>query len=362
MADKQYKKFADILAALRKFVGDAGHSGSKVLPGERELAERFGAGRPTIAKALDVLAGEGRICRTHGGTRLLPQRQRHRYGYLASCHEVNGAFWFSAYQRLWEHLEKQFAAANLHVDLLKFYPNGSSVAEQLEAFRDYDVIFLSLVGRPRSELVVEKLRSQGSCVFLLNETDELPDYPLYALGNREVGRIAAETLLARGYRQAAIMGPTVNASSHDFRRRIAGFLDAWESGGGGYTGLFLSYLNGGMEELMLAQKCFDKLPLQNFDCAFFLCDDWISIADELIEGKGAPRFGVLAFDGTMKARRHFPPIDTLTHGTVPLATKLREIAEEMENGSFVLDPTIRCRLSPTLIPGETLHPLPAQTH
>jgi GntR family transcriptional regulator len=61
-----------LLAAMREELDPGGR-----LPSERELAERLGVSRPTVRRALEQLAVEGRIQRVHGsGTFAAPAPQR----------------------------------------------------------------------------------------------------------------------------------------------------------------------------------------------------------------------------------------------------------------------------------------------
>ncbi len=355
---RSYRKCAEIAAELRSRFLARREAGEFDLESERELAASLGAGRPTIAKALKQLAEEGLVeCGTRG-VRPLPFRQRFRYAYVASIHSTNGAFWFSAYQRLWLELEKQFRSIHCSIDLLTFDPDeqGNIVEEFAASLRGYDTVYLSLLGARCHFPLARCLRDLGKNVLFLNENMETEGFPLCALGNFEAGALAADTLLERGYRHTAILAPAVNAANLDFRQRINGFASVITKHGREFT-LYASNLNAPLEELSLMQRCLSQLPRQDFDSAFFLDDRWISLIDPLIEKGEIPDFGILALDGHMNARTHQPPVDAISHGTIPLAEKLRDLAAEQEKNGFFPAPLFRCRITPTLYRGRTLREL-----
>ena len=80
----------------------------------------------------------------------------------------------------------------------------------------------------------------------------------------------------------------------------------------------------------------------------------ISSLEELIEAGKVPEFGILAVDGTMTSRMHHPPIDTISHATLPLAERLCSIVEQSELGQFRFDPAERILIPPQYLRGKTL--------
>ena len=263
----------------------------------------------------------------------------------------------SAYQRLWDWIERLSREKKLNVELFKFGRDHNedpmTEKETLDQLKDFDVIFMSLIGAGCGASMAQKLRSLGPKVFILNENDETLGFPLYCLGDFAVGELAAKTFFERGYRKTAIIAPMINLTSIDFFRRVEGFTQTMRALGGHFE-LFSSNMKSQMDELLLMQRCIDRLPDQGFDSAFFLCDNWISLAENIIQMGKTPEFGILAFDGTMKARSHMPPIDTLTHGTISVAQKIVSTVEDIEAGVFQYDPNECIRFVPDVIRGKTL--------
>ncbi len=352
---RTYRKYTDVRNELRTLILSMRDSGKTRLEGERELAARLGTGRPTVAKALKQLELEQLIRCTKSGVQILPFRQRFRYAYVAAVHFINNTFWFWAYQHLWDELERLAQQQNIKIELVQFDPDfqedpASRFLEQLEP---YDVVFLSLTGHFKELALPDALRKRNRPVFLLNENMETDGFPLYCLGNFETGALAARLLLEHGYRNTAILAPCINTSSFDFRNRINGFSSVMEQNGAIFE-LFSTNAKANMEELNLIQRCVCQLPNRGFDSIFYLDDKWITISDPLIEAGLTPEFGILAVDGNMISRRHNPPIDTISHGTVPLARKICEIITEWELGTFHYDPTVRFRITPEFFRGRTL--------
>ena len=349
---RTYRKQTDVLTELREFVIAKRTEGVSRLDGERALAAQFAAGRPTIGKALQQLEKDGLIHRSRSGATILPFRQKYRYAYAAQVHCINDTFYFPAYKDLWMELQKTAAEAGIRIDLLPYDPDYPETQQEfLEKLDSFDLVFFSLFFN--STFLPEVLRGWKCRAVLLNELDECDDFPLYALDNFETGAMAARILLERGYRRPALSAPGINTASLDFRQRINGFAKVMEKAGCRFQ-LLSSYMDLGIEEINLMQRCIMRLPRLGFDSVFFLDDHWVMLCDPLIEAGMVPEFGILAFDGNMIARTHNPPIDTLSHGTLPLVRKVREIIFAEEAGFFRYDPSFRFRIAPDYFPGKTL--------
>ena len=353
---RNYRKQTDVLTELRELVIAKRMEGISRLDGERGLAAQFSAGRPTIAKALLHLEREGLIHRSRGGATILPFRQKYRYAYVARVHRINDTFYFPAYKDLWMELQKMAAEAGIRIEFLPYDPDHPETRQEfLEKLKAFDLVFFSLFFS--LDFPPDVLQNRECRAILLNEVDECRGFPLYALDNFETGAMAARILLERGYRHPALIAPGINTASLDFLRRINGFASVMQQTGCEFE-LFSSYMKVGIEEMNLMQRCIGGLPRSGFDSAFFLDDRWVMLSDPLIEAGMVPEFGILAFDGTMTARCHNPPIDTLSHATFSLARKIREIIFLEESGHFRYDPSIRFRLAPDYYAGKTLRTRP----
>ena len=314
---RNYRKQTDVLTELRELVIAKRMEGISRLDGERGLAAQFSAGRPTIAKALLHLEREGLIHRSRGGATILPFRQKYRYAYVAQVHRINDTFYFPAYKDLWMELQKMAAEAGIRIEFLPYDPDHPETRQEfLEKLKAFDLVFFSLFFS--LDFPPDVLQNRECRAILLNEVDECRGFPLYALDNFETGAMAARILLERGYRHPALIAPGTNTASLDFLRRINGFASVMQQTGCEFE-LFSSHMKVGIEELNLMQRCIGGLPNSGFDSAFFLDDRWVMLSDPLIEAGMVPEFGILAFDGTMTARCHNPPIDMLSLAVLPAA-------------------------------------------
>ncbi|UKI29629.1 MAG: GntR family transcriptional regulator [Lentisphaeria bacterium] len=356
---RSYRKLADVQRELRELVFARRVEGGTRLDGERGLAEQLRAGRPTVSKALRLLEEDGLIRRTKNGVVILPLQQKFRYAYVAAVHMINNTFWFPAYKDLWMELERLAGRCGIRIELLplRLRPAGTVARISSPAGRFRCGVFLA--GHFPEEFFEGLLRMEKPRALLLSELLTHEGVPLYALDNFETGAMAARILLERGYRHPALLAPKFNTATADFRRRIDGFSAVMEENDCPFK-LFSSSLLAGVEELNLLQQCVTQLYRRGYDSVFFLDDKWVMICDPLIEAGMTPEFGILAFDGTMTARTHNPPIDTLTHGTIPLARKICEIIFDWETGHFCYDPSIRFRIAPEYLRGRTLRPCEKQ--
>ncbi len=353
---RSYRKNQDILKVLREHITQLRKAGVFRLESERKLAELLQTSRPSIGKALRQLEEQQLILREQRTLHILPHRQRFRYAYVAAVHAINETFWYSAYYQLWNELEKITRSRDLQLEIIQFDPDKHSEKSFLMSLEKFDVVFFSLIKPLQIGELLAKVPDRKYSVFMLDENMETEGYPLYCLSNFEVGVFAAQTLLERGYRHTGLIAPLLNTSTLDFRKRIDGFMSVMKKGGGECV-LYSSNINSQANELTLMQRCIEDLPSQGFDSVFFLDDKWVLLAEPLIRNQKTPEFGILAFDGTMTARSHRPPIDTVSHATAPLAQTVCEIIEAWETSDFHYDPAVRCRIAPALFSGSTLRPI-----
>lgn len=353
MPVKTYNKFEDVLEQLREYIFRIKGAGKSLIPAERELAEQFEASRGTIGKALRQLESEKIIVRNRQGTHILASLQKKRYIYAASVHRNNNTFWFSPYYRLWQELELLMRDNGLRIELYQFDPEdeSQSVESQGNELAEADTVFLSLMNETVST-VVEGLRLRNRRVILLDETNSMPGVPTVALDNTAVGELAAQQLLDAGYRHPSVISPLLNLGNPAFLARLKGFDRIMREHGMLYE-VFSSNTHDRFTELTHLNKCISLLPEQGFDCAFFLTDEDIDLADSLIERGLVPeKFGILGFDGSMKARTHRPPVDCISHGIEGIARQIIKMILNQETGNDT--PVTDCRISPQFCPGKTL--------
>ena len=354
MALRTNNKCEDVLEHLREYLFQLKGTGKLLAPGERELALLLHASRGTVAKALKQLEEEKVIFRDKQGTHILTLTQKRRYAYVAVVHRNNDTFWFHPYYRLWQRLEILMRDYDIKIELYKFDPEDEkqTVESQLADISGIDTIFLSLLGNVKTTEVVARLKARGSQVILLDETNPVPETPMVALDNYAVGQLAAQRLLDAGYQRPVLISPLLHFATPTFRSRLLGFDNIIRAHGLRYE-LMGSNLHNRFAELALLREAINHLPERDYDCAFFITDENIDIADELIEKGLVPdKFGLLGFDGIMKARTHRPPIDCVSHGTQSQAQKIIKIIQDLEaDGNYKIND---CKIHPELYHGKTL--------
>ena len=353
---RSYRKNDEILRELREHIESLRRQGITRLESGRKLAGILHTGRPSVGKAIRVLEEQRVLARDCRTLHILPRRQRFRYAFAASVHSINDTFLYPAYFRLWEEVRKRVTEAHLEIELVLYDPasDAKTTAAFLERLETFDVVFFSLINEENIAGLIGEPGSHRYAAFLLDENMEIPGYPLYCLGNYQVGEVAARCLLEHGYRHPALISPHLNTSTLDFSRRIEGFTATMKQYG--VADVQLCSVNTGMltSDLTLIQRSLETLPGSGFDSVFFLEDRWIMLVDPLFREGRIPEFGVIAFDGTMMGRCHQPPVTTISHATIPLAECLCGIVREWESSLFRFDPEVRRRFTPEIIPGYTI--------
>ena len=177
------------------------------LPTERELQERYGVSRPTIAKALAALASEGEVVGTRGhgryfmarGTVLRPNGSARRIGYVASI----------ATEVLTQHVlfgvEREAARRGYRV----LMANANNLPEQ-EAHAVADLIASGVSGlviypvpRPDRADFRDYLNAEDLGVPVVLVDTGLPSHPhpQFVFDNELLGNEVATWLLQQGCRR-----------------------------------------------------------------------------------------------------------------------------------------------------------------
>jgi GntR family transcriptional regulator of arabinose operon len=230
-------KYKQIYALLRQAITDGTHPGSAKLPSENELAEQFGASRPTIGRALAQLELDGLIHRRAGS------------GSYVSDRPVSGNLTFGllipelGLTEIFEPICQGLSQTRLgkHHDLLwgpLFQPDAPKEvqAERLAEYylqRDLSGIFFAPLELSEGKDEVNQRilsafdRIQVPIVLLDRDVCEYPKrsrYDLVGIDNRRAGFVVTQHLLDQGARNLVFFSrpnsaPTVN-------QRIFGYREA----------------------------------------------------------------------------------------------------------------------------------------
>lgn len=138
--------------------------------------------------------------------------------------------------------------------------------------RQYSVDGVVLASSTLPPAFAEEFRKSATpFVHSFGRVTDTPQIQVVGIDNRNAGRIAAETLLARGYRRVAMMaGPEAATSTED---RTAGFMEVMQNAPG--VDVTISY--AGAYSFRAGRAEMARLVAQNPAEAYFCGDDVLAI-------------------------------------------------------------------------------------
>ncbi len=352
---KEYIKYEDVLEKVGRHVRRCRRQGEALLGGERQLALDFNASRVTIRKVLTELENSGLIVREKIGTRILPeQRQKFRYGYVATVHHDSGSFWYDFYRRVWQRLSLLAAESGFEIEFFGYDPEDPE--EPMERFLarldGVDVIFPDLSVKELSAAFLDRKRE----IVYLNSSGWQKDAPLISLDDAAVGRLAARLLLDAGCRRAAAVSVLCHPGNVPFERRAENFCAAMAAAGA-EAEFHPEYKGSRLAQVDALHRYVNGLAERGFDGIFFMSDEYCDlIASELFQAGMVPeKISLVAFDGSSTARAHHPPFTTIGHGSRQMAEEILRVVNRYETlpAKDRLQPEIRM-ITPDVYPGRTL--------
>lgn len=207
---------------------------SRQIPSERELQERYQVSRPTISKALTVLATEGALVRhqRRGNFAAVPQREpvartpvtSRQIGYVAPlAGEELVQHCFRGIDRIAHRRGYQVLMGNA----------GNSVEHERDAVRDLIAsgvcgLVITPVPRRREALANDYLSSQTPNIpFVLADTGIPQHGGLQVLfDNRRLGYAMTEWLIKEGHSRIALISYTGEVLHTPLADRFEGYRDA----------------------------------------------------------------------------------------------------------------------------------------
>ncbi len=353
---RAYRKYEDVMEALRARIAGAQRQGQLSLPSERLLAPEIGASRMTLRKALAQAETEGSVRRDGMRTEIIPSRpplaRCGRMVFVASgCHSV---FALPAIERLWARLGPAAIAEGAQLEL--FLVNAATpIAEWQQRLDDAAVVLTTVSAMPESAL--GKAR-----VFSLLEAVPAPN-GVY-LDNLSVGRLAAETLLATGCARPVAISPDYRPYDNTtFHRRLQGFASVLAERGLARPDMtrLLRYPHPGRSKSEIgdryireAREVLETAYRDGCDGIFMVCDvDIGSIAMNLLQTGAIPdRLKLLTVNGSGDSMRHEPPISCVNHATATVVETLLRLLRLLGEGR--LDAPVAIPVPPGLYWNATL--------
>lgn len=203
-------KYSFIAGALRQEAESGLYSGSRLLPTERQLCERFGASRQTVRRALSVLEKEGLITRRQGSGSHLRQPEKPNAppgSTIAVVTTYISDYIFPDILRGVETVLSANGSAPLLFATQNQVATERRVLGTLLAMQELDGVLVegtkTALPNPNLDLY-EKLIARGVRIVFINGIyPELADIPSVLADNRGGGRMLVEYLHGKGHRDIA---------------------------------------------------------------------------------------------------------------------------------------------------------------
>jgi GntR family transcriptional regulator of arabinose operon len=230
-------KYQRIYLELREALAVGTYSPGDKLPGENDLADRFGASRPTIRRALAQLESEGFVDRRMGSGTVVANRQDRKafvFGLLIPelgmteifepiCQGISQAHLGGQHDLLWGPTFSQGGSREAQAEQLCRYYIERKVSgvffAPIELLAGGDAINLSIARAFDEARIPIVLLDRDICLY-----PERSKYDLVGIDNRRAGYVLTEHLLLSGSHRVAFFAQPFSA--HTVDARMAGYREA----------------------------------------------------------------------------------------------------------------------------------------
>lgn len=337
-------KYLQVADTLRKEIAEGKFRDGQTLMTEEELRFRFNVSRQTVRQAIALLEDDGLVDRRRGSGTYVRHGPRKRQGTV-HVGVVTTYITDYIFPSIVQGMESVLNANGAVMNLSATYNDGRTERNILERMLDGQVDGLIVEGT-RTAMAAEnydlyrRLEERNIPLLFMNGYNpELSQIPHVVMDDYGGGRIAAQEVLSRGYRNPGGMFKTDDRQG---KERLKGFLDEMNSQGIRVPDDRL--LLFGTEERMTllktakGQAFVKKLLKGNVDCMTCYNDVFaISLMAILQkEGMKLPEdMGFIGFDNATFAEMVEPKLTTLGHpkeafGALCAEKLLRMIAGERE--------------------------------
>jgi GntR family transcriptional regulator, arabinose operon transcriptional repressor len=236
-AAQEGPKYQRIYLELREALAIGTYSPGDKLPGENDLAERFGASRPTVRRALSQLESEGFVDRRMGSGTVVANRQDRKayvFGLLIPelgmteifepiCQGISQAHSGGQHDLLWGPTFSQGGSKESQAEQLCRYYIERKVSgvffAPIELVAGGDAINLSIARAFDEAQIPIVLLDRDICLY-----PERSKYDVVGIDNRRAGYVLTEhLLLCESHRVAFFAQPF---SAHTVDARMAGYREA----------------------------------------------------------------------------------------------------------------------------------------
>lgn len=346
---RRYTPFQQILERIQADVRLGSVSGTVQLPSISSMAQRYGTSRNTVRKALQQLCDRQQLERS-GYKNYIYQTygDLSRLGRIVFIAEgVSGVFKYSAIELFWNIFQPMMLRKGASLELLLLSEPGE-LSRHISPSSPPGVIITSYIAPAFTSLLQQLQRTIPVFGILEQHAQVLRN--VIALNNREVGRLAARSLLNSGCRKPCAIWRSCD--NHDLTERANGFQEELEQHGiSGYSTIFWLRHNGIAIPLQ-ETGCQIKWCVQNcYDGVFMLSDELIGelAADFIADGTFPHRMRLITVDSTHSALRHTPSITCIGHANEKVALALFDVLNRpTPTGTH----PVRISITPGILPGD----------
>ncbi len=333
-------------------------SGGDRLESENEISALFGISRQTVRHALGNLEQEGILTRVQGsGTYVKGGVAAGGPGPLSQTVTiistyVDGYIFPRILQAMVKTLEKSGYSAkimftNNHIETERRF------LERLlaEGSRDPLIVEPVMSALPNPNLVYyRRLQSAGIPILFFHSYYPELSIPHVSMNDVQVGRIAAEYLLAQGHTR---IGGIFKADDGQGRRRYAGFVEAMRVAGAAVREERISWIDTQemRDSLQLSPRILKRLA----QCSACICynDELAHIVTGLCEEQGIripEDLSLISVDNSELARLNAVPLTSVAHPLEVLGEKVAENMLQMIrtpgfDATYEFDPQLEIRAS-----------------
>jgi DNA-binding LacI/PurR family transcriptional regulator len=326
-----FKTSNDIYEELIQRCLSCGPTDSRILPGERILAEQLQTTRTTLRKAMALAEQNGFLRRFNKQNEIIyPANGFRRFKKLLFCASGhNDEFRYAAFQRLWLALSPQLDNLGIQVELAI-----CADTQQAEKFakKDFDLI-LSAADRSIHQPFEER-KAKYPIIAVGNLNLDFCDNYI-VLDDYAVGELAAKALIVAGSKNPTFIYQNTHALM--FFERERGFTDTLKQVGIKWKRY--SMVNFVKEHFALVRR---KELLNAFkdgcDGAFLLSDENIEfITHDLVSENLVPeKINLITLNGSGQCQICQQPIACVTHATESVTRAITSHLIECEQrGEFI---------------------------
>lgn len=353
MNKRSYKKYTEVYAELVQRCEVGLTATSRILPGERELAQELKTSRMTLRKALEEAALNGFIRRENKHAEItfskVNLRQCGKILFLTTGYHDKPLL--GAMSRMWVELKSQTEKLDADFELFPI-SEFTEFAKFKEKCETANIILLTVLPSNNPHIGIDYLKSLEYQKTIIALSDPFLDtFNNYvALDNYAAGVLAAKALLLAGCRRPVFINS--NICNLMFQKRYQGMTDTMKQAGIKLSGEPFQKRPAHYMEVRRSELL--KGIQQGNDGAFIASDEGIDyITHDLFEQGLVPdHFKLITLHGSGEALSCQHPIACVNHATEGVVKVLVDHLKQLNRNPNT--PSVRRLIKPELYLTQTL--------